>query len=387
MKTSAEPQRMDVLIVADDLTGACDAGVHFAARGMQTQVIVDSGVESVADPQVIAYNTNTRGPEVSLLAERMMPAFALARDWKPRLLMKKLDSTCRGPIGREIALMLDWLQLPLAIATPAFPDTGRVVRGGRVILAEGGSAVDIAGSLAGMNCAHISRAEIEGLGDRVAQALRRGTKVLIVDAEDNEDLSCLVRQNGKVPNVLWAGSGGLARAFATELGGNLREIEPQPRLGPVLICVGSDHRVTAAQIRKIEQRARALQVSAGDSGFEMAKDALSRGLDVLVKFSREQIETAPDIRFADKIGVSQCGSVIATGGDTALYVLRSLGAHSITLRAEIESGIPWGEIVGGAAERKNIVTKSGGFGNSGSLLACVDFFNPIATNGQKAESL
>lgn len=386
MKASAEPQEMMVAIVADDLTGACDAGVHFGARGMQTSVMISPDAEAAGDTQVIVCNTDTRCSDVSSLGERLVPALELARDRNPQLLMKKLDTILRGPVGQEIALMLERLQLPLAIVAPAFPGTGRVVREGRVLLPGGSLAVHIAACLSNMRCAHVSREEIGVLGDRIVEEIRRGTKALIVDAEDNEDLLRLARQEGKVPRVLWAGSGGLARAFATVLAGDLHTIQPHSHDGPVLICVGSDHSVTTAQMQRIKQETESLHLRAEEAGYALAKAALSRGQDVVLEFSRKRIEADPDTGFGDKIGVQHCGSVIATGGDTALYVLRSLGAHSIRLRAEIEPGIPWGQIVGGAADGKTVVTKSGGFGDSGSLLACIDFLNPSAVRGQKEKT-
>src|ERR1035438_10799462 len=39
---------LECLLIADDLTGACDAAVHFARRGYRTQVRLDSHGEEVS---------------------------------------------------------------------------------------------------------------------------------------------------------------------------------------------------------------------------------------------------------------------------------------------------------------------------------------------------
>ena len=56
------------------------------------------------------------------------------------------------------------------------------------------------------------------------------------------------------------------------------------------------------------------------------------------------------------------GSVILSGGDTALGVCRLLGAVAIQLRAELVPGVALGTLVGGAHENLSVITKAGSFG-------------------------
>jgi len=51
-----------------------------------------------------------------------------------------------------------------------------------------------------------------------------------------------------------------------------------------------------------------------------------------------------------------------SGGETAYYVLKELGAHSIEIRGQIADGVPWGRIEGGPLDGTLVVTKSGSFG-------------------------
>jgi uncharacterized protein YgbK (DUF1537 family) len=70
-----------------------------------------------------------------------------------------------------------------------------------------------------------------------------------------------------------------------------------------------------------------------------------------------------------------------------MHVLRSLGAERLELRDEVEPGIPWSVMVGGAGDGKVVVTKSGALGGRDSLLRCVEWLNPMAVRRQKAEAL
>lgn len=374
-----------VAILADDLTGACDATVHFAARGLRALVAIDPEDACHLDSEIVACNTGTRCSDGELLSQQLAPALALVRDRRPRILMKKVDSMLRGPVGQEIAWMLKRLDLPIAVMAPAFPGTGRRVRDGRVLLQGCEFSIDIANCLHDLKCAHASRSELGALKARIAEEIRKGTQVLIVDAEDDADLLQIVRVEREAPPLLWAGSGGLARALAEEFSGNLCDVKSLVPDGPVLVCVGSDHEVTAAQVEQLCREMEIVRADDSASGLAAAKAALEDGVNALVRFSREQIESEPDSELGEKVGVQRCGGIIATGGDTALYLLRSLGARAVELAAEVEPGIPWGEVRGGVADGKVLVTKSGGFGNNRSLLTCVEFMKPFAEREQKVD--
>jgi uncharacterized protein YgbK (DUF1537 family) len=66
-------------------------------------------------------------------------------------------------------------------------------------------------------------------------------------------------------------------------------------------------------------------------------------------------------------------ALILTGGETASFVLRALGATGINLAGEIAPGIPWGMVEGGIADGCTVVTKSGGFGQRDALVRAFQF--------------
>jgi uncharacterized protein YgbK (DUF1537 family) len=199
-----------VVIVADDLTGACDAAAPFAARG--ADCVVSLWNRPLACHPIVSISTETRDEEESEIRRRMQ---AVADGVGPRsIVFKKIDSTLRGNVIAEIQAAMDAFERPAAVVTPAFPDMGRRVCDGRL---------------------HIDgHAPIE-------------TTLSILDAVCNEDLDRMVSGNLSEP-VLWAGSAGLASALARKLYGQPKPLAAPSLQGPLVFCIGSDHPATVAQV-------------------------------------------------------------------------------------------------------------------------------------------
>ncbi|HLJ77192.1 MAG TPA: four-carbon acid sugar kinase family protein [Acidobacteriaceae bacterium] len=361
-------------IVADDLTGACDASVHFAVRGMKTMVRLQADAGPAGDAAVIAWNTNTRCLPSGAAAQVTSRSIQVAQKLGPWVLLQKIDSLLRGHVAEDIAAALAAAECPVALVAPAFPGVGRIVKDGWVH-DQGDAAVEIAAQLKGLPCANVRREDIPDLAGCVHRAVCNGIKALIIDTADEQDLLCLARQQAKIPGVLWVGSGGLARALAAQLPGINHPQHPLGRRGPALICVGSDHPYTTAQVEQLSRDRSVVRLPADVEGYAHALEPLQHGRDVLLDFSRIAMQGAPDRALADLAGASGCGAFVLTGGDTALFVLRSLGASAIEMRSEVAPGVPWGEIRGGVAAGLPVITKSGGFGDAGTLVACLDFLS------------
>ena len=65
---------------------------------------------------------------------------------------------------------------------------------------------------------------------------------------------------------------------------------------------------------------------------------------------------------------SRPGALLLTGGETAIAVLRALGAGGLRLAGEIEPGVALGALVGGPFDGLALVTKAGGFGDPDLLV-------------------
>ena len=61
------------------------------------------------------------------------------------------------------------------------------------------------------------------------------------------------------------------------------------------------------------------------------------------------------------------GAILLTGGETAIAVLRTLGASGLRLAGEIEPGLALGTLAGGPFDGLVVMTKAGGFGDGDAL--------------------
>jgi uncharacterized protein YgbK (DUF1537 family) len=363
---------LECLLIADDLTGACDAAVHFARRGYRTHVRLDSHHEETSVLAISAESRHLSAAELRRVMDDLAQRLPVAR---ARILFKKIDSTLRGNVGAEIAAAATAFGCEAAVITPAFPAMGRTVEE-RYLRVAGAGAIDLAALLRSQGleaCAHVPPSA-------VFAAIEAGARFISVDAACDRDLDTIAAaglESGR--RLLWAGSAGLASALARTLprGGPLVLGSPlgtAPRpASSVLFCIGSDHPVTVEQQRHLLADRAALSLRAETATPQALVSALRRGEHVVLNL-RVGRTSAPRVR--DLIGnaAGAAGALVLSGGDTASLVCRALGVRRIRLEDEIAPGIPWGYLSGGAFDQSRVATKSGGFGAPHALIQVADFF-------------
>ena len=347
---------MECLLIADDLTGACDAAVPFAAHGRRAAVALAAGA-GVSNPDVLPVSTESRGLSLED-SQRAISEMALRfGQTAPRILFKKIDSTLRGNAGAEIAAAVEAFGCDAAVITPAFPAMRRIVAEGWLRV-EGTAAFE----------------PVELAAYFLSQGLA-SHQYVSVDAACDADLDAVVRTMMQSKSrILWAGSAGLAAALARSISVGAGRFARLPRgRGPVLFCIGSTHPATIAQRSRLfaERTVRAL--SAKSAAPDEVADALRKGCNVILEVPRGCI---PEKRLADLLQEARVlvGALALSGGDTASHVCRALHAHGIELHDEIQAGIPWGTLRGGMFDGVAVATKSGAFGDSRALIEMTDFF-------------
>lgn len=337
-QVSSATSRWDpVYLLADDLTGACDAAAAFLGTDRSVRVWFGASALFPAPETVQAFNTDSRSLSPSRAATAVTRAFSPLRASTKSLIFKKIDSAARGPLAAEILAAHRALQTRAVLLAPAFPAMGRRVRNGILDIE------DAAGQRSRINLTSLflpkNRPAIALISQpsELAPALESGKAVLMCDAATQADLETLVRTAESLPGLLYAGSAGLARALAS------LHATPAPTERPLsasraLIVAGSPHPVTRLQLKVFDR--------------DRFPDA--RVLRIRDRRDHERI-LAEFKTFAPQ-------ALILTGGDTALIAVHVLGAHSLIVRGEIAPGIPWGIVQGGRAQGCVVVTKSGGFG-------------------------
>src|SRR5690242_7893795 len=93
-----------ILIIADDLSGAADCGIACTASGLNVVVTLGEHTDEI-DADVLSVDADTRHMSSLAAADvttKLMQRYAT----KDKIVFKKLDSTLRGNIGAEIAVIL-----------------------------------------------------------------------------------------------------------------------------------------------------------------------------------------------------------------------------------------------------------------------------------------
>ncbi|MDR5759983.1 four-carbon acid sugar kinase family protein [Caballeronia sp. LZ035] len=399
-----------LLIVADDLSGAADCAIAFAAAGRRTVVSLDANAPH-QDAAVIAADTDTRRLAPAEAAQRVAAAWQALRA-PGRRLYKKIDSTLRGNWTAEVAALAR-LAGP-AIVSPAFPATGRAVRDGRVIvrgvpleetetwqLEHAGQNPELRAMLdkVGLRVAHVSleafRAAPQDVAAMVisAAASADGVDAIVVDAETSEDLASLARVTAALDaSFFWVGSGGLARELAALP--NLFTTEADPRAarpfdgtqGPILALVGSLSAISERQcallgadagVREMIVPPAVLRDGARHPEWQAWHERIGRTVrdreDAIVRIGRDDaFDPAEGALLSNALAAlvaphfDQLGGLIATGGETARAMLAAARVGSLELLREVEAGVALGRPANGAGPA--IVTKAGAFGSEHALL-------------------
>ncbi len=124
-------------VIADDLTGSNATGVLLAGHGLRVVTLTELAGGSVDLDQFDAavVNTDSRSIPPREAYRRVREAGELLKGHGVELFGKRIDSTIRGNLGAETDAVLDLLgEDALAVVTPAYPASGRVVAGGYLLV-------------------------------------------------------------------------------------------------------------------------------------------------------------------------------------------------------------------------------------------------------------
>lgn len=317
---------MRVLAVADDLTGALEAGAKFAQAGLEPVVAVGCAPEDDAHG-VVVLDTETRHAAADE-AERVVLMRAPAT---AELVYKKTDSTLRGNIGAELRALARLYPGARTAYVPAYPALGRTVRDG--ILYVHGERVD--------RTAFARDSLNPVLSARVDSVLPADLDCDIFDGETDEDVARMAQRivAGGEYRII-AGPAAIAGQIAALLGSG-PAVEPWPRVQSCLVVNGSQHPVSAAQVGfGTKWPVMVPDVEPGTPELECARRTGCRVRTVLD-------ETNPD-------------ALVVFGGDTVFGILTALGTPLLRPIGEILPGAPASRIDG---RRTILITKAGGFGD------------------------
>lgn len=335
-----------ILIVADDLTGALDSAVAFAARGMPTRVVRDRGslaAALAAGPAVLALATGTRERDAAAAVETVEAMLAGLTGWAD-IVFKKIDSRLKGHIVAETAAVARLTGQHGALVAPAIPGFGRIVRRGQ---------------LSG-----------HGMVEPIDIAARFHSLPLPCTVpEVTTKADFLPALTAATPGTMLVGARGLAAALAEKLAGPPLPLAHAPAR-PLLLAIGSRDPITLAQIARLANHPELCHLRA-PNGVLPAATASAIVLAQLTPGTMaldSQTVTPHFARgLATLVDTTEPATLFACGGETADSLLAQLGVGGLALAGEILPGMPLATIHL-AGRTMTFISKSGGFGTPDALL-------------------
>jgi uncharacterized protein YgbK (DUF1537 family) len=388
-----------LVIVADDLTGAADSAARCRQAGLQTVVLLDTSQWPAGDemPAALALSTDSRHLPPETAAARVKAALAQAGAWPQAVWCKKIDSTLRGNLGAELDAMLDWLgdDRP-AVVCPAFPAQGRGLEEGYLVYAETPPReVHLPSLLRSQSNRVVAeiplaavRAGAVALTQLLADEASGGAQLLVVDALDEVDLQTIAEATAAALGAaVYCGSAGLVGVVAARIAAQQPSaaVEPEtgqpPGAGAILGVVGSGSAMAHAQIAQVAARPD-VRVRTLDRTWSKVDVVNANGHPTghwLVHLAppppglalEGATARAEAARLADlsQVVVARLHptALIVVGGDTANYVMRVLGIRRLAVVEELLPGVPLMTGVDDQGVQRWVVLKPGSFGDVATL--------------------
>jgi uncharacterized protein YgbK (DUF1537 family) len=352
--------RVEILALADDLTGALEIGAKFAARGIASPVTTHPDVDPLGAERMQVIDTETRHLPAEEAGRRVLSLAREARRLGARLLYLKTDSTLRGNIASELeALRKAWPESRL-VYVPAYPRLGRTVRDGQLYV--DGLAVDRTAfardPLNPVRQSHIPTLLQSGCEGpvwalRVEElAAAAEPAIYVCDAETEAEVAraasfTLDEAFNEATCRLAAGPAAFAEALAAVLRPGHVPAPVWPVVRTCLVVNGSRHEVSLSQVRHAQAcdclndrwQLLALPEAQGESGLAYAACVARAAIAAIARI--------------------QPAGLVVFGGDTALAILNALGCARLEPLGEILPGVPISRLAG---RPLLLITKAGGFG-------------------------
>jgi D-threonate/D-erythronate kinase len=369
----------EVLAVADDLTGALEAGAKFSERGLTAAVL--TGYEDKATPPgsvALVFDTETRHVSPQQARERIAALQNEFARWPDAIRYKKTDSTLRGNICSELQALAFLHPARSIIYCPAYPAMGRTVRSGRVYidgipLSSTPFRGDLLNPVTSSSVASLFRTDGGlPLHNVTPRALRLGPEpsLYICDGLSDDDVEVAARFIvANRSQVIAAGPAALAEALAALISQRDKYSE-WPPIHSCLIVSGSRHPVSEAQLAWAEfngfsriVHTETDRISSRPQWTIFRFESVSDGLDRAAALGKQLLSIARH---------HSADAILIFGGDTTYGLIAALGRPILYAVGEPITGVALTRIAAAdlipvLPERHRdlyLLTKAGGFGAS-----------------------
>lgn len=391
-----------VLIIADDLTGALDASVNFLPADVAVVTSAD-GVNAddlASGASVLSVNAASRHLDAKDSACVVGELVSRAVSADVPLILKKTDSVLRGNVGAELAATLKASGLPRIHFLPSFPQMGRITNHG-IHCVDG---TPVASSFLGddpfdpVACSDVRKllalqtdvpVRVIGVNEKVPLDFEG---IVVYDATTDEQMLHRVRElmeHGELRLV--AGCAGVTQAISRVID-IPASTPPRPNdKSNLLVVCGSVNKVSHDQCGYAESHGAPVfhiaEVEKCDASWQKSEPGLkfidsvedswsSSPLTVIDGSDLEELSgflpagtNIPEL-VASNVGSllasickkGVCGRALVTGGDVLASFLRQTGVKRMRPLGQLAPGIVGFEsVVFGTS--LVIASKSGGFGS------------------------
>jgi len=424
------------LIIADDLTGANATGVLLQKISYRSYTVTDieNFEKRIADTSCdcIICPTDSRGIDSEVAYEHVYLSVQMLRGKDTTVFGKRIDSTLRGNLGSETDAMLDALGDDfIAIVVPCFPESGRIVCGGFMLvhavpLHKTEAAIDPKTPVKTSNVITLFRKQSKydvahldiddlmrgklWLAKRIQQLKRKGVKIIIFDCISREDIDLIADAAVGCGIPFFSVDPGPFTAAVIR-----KRIIPEQKkaLLKILAVVGSVNPVAKIQLDEFLLSQKVFSVAVNTE--KLIKDETSRKNEITrvvsafssagddyqlyciygegivpekrvdfslytkkFKCTNEDLSNTINTAFAEITYAlvekdRSIRGLYTSGGDITVAVNKKSGTAAISLLGEVLPLAAYGEIVGGMYDGLKIVTKGGMAGDRDAMKQCVQY--------------
>ncbi|NUJ17803.1 four-carbon acid sugar kinase family protein [Bacillus glycinifermentans] len=423
---------MKIGVIADDLTGGNGTGVKLTKLGytMATMVFYEN-LPSSEEINGVIIDTDSRYAKEEVAHRRVKTAAANLKKRKTDIVCKRIDSTVRGNIGTELDTLLHELgEESIAVVVPAYPDSGRIVSGGYLLI----HGVPVQLSDVGKDPvkpvteSHIPKLvqkqsdhQVAGIGLETILAgkeaieadmlekIQKGARILVPDAITNENIESIACAMAELDmyQMVPADPGPLTSAYARAFS------RKRMKDKKIIITVGSVTSNSSKQLQYLIDKTNLRPVYVDAKKLATMDETWDQEVDRVIKKAAEEMEkqdilliTTDSLKseildlktLADKEHVSQdalakriadglgkmtrlviqnsrfdIGGCFTSGGDVTASLCSISRAEGIQLIDEILPLVAYGKFIGGYLDGIPIVTKGGTAGGTKAIYTSVKY--------------
>ncbi|WP_102707931.1 four-carbon acid sugar kinase family protein [Terribacillus saccharophilus] len=423
---------MKIGVIADDLTGGNGTGVKLTKLGynVATMVFYDHLPSSDQINGVIV-DTDSRYVKSEVAHRRVKTVAENLKKWETDIVCKRIDSTVRGNIGVEIDTLLDELGTQaVAVVVPAYPDSGRIVSGGYLLvhgvpvqlsdvgkdpvkpvteshvpkLVEKQSKFTVASI--GLETILAGKQAIES---KMQDAIDAGARIIVPDVITNEDIDAVASAMAELEayQMVPADPGPLTAAFARAFS------RKRMKDKKIIVTVGSVTSNSSKQLQYLKDKTNLRPIYVDSKKLATVDGVWDEEVDRVIALAKQEMEKqdillittdAPGAEILDlktlgaQQGVSQdalakriadglgkitrvvvqeskfeIGGCFSSGGDVTASLCSISRAEGIQLMDEILPLIAYGKFMGGYLDGIPIVTKGGTAGGTKAIYTSVKY--------------